>query len=371
MSGMIFGFCMARIVTTTMRLVWASYPRNVRVAIAAQVFVAAGVVLLFIINLIFAQRVLRASHPHFAWTKWFSWAFKIYYISIILGIGAVITVTIQSFYTLDRHILAQDNDVRLAISTFFAVTAFLPIPLILLRVILPRRVTHVQKFGGGRFRTKYGIIIFTSLILTLGAAFRAGTAYVPAPRDDPAWYDSKACFYCFNFVIEIIVVYLYAIMRVDKRFHIPDKAHKQEDYTKPVEDDPHRLEEGEKGDQDGGTAERRRSLMDRINTEEEFFDAEDRKETPKMGSKVVDRKSKDLGADLATDPALSTNPSPSTTVDEKKQLEKRAGESRLGDKETQETQPEEARSRVPSGIQHISVSRYDMNVPEGFVATDR
>jgi hypothetical protein len=36
-SGMIFGFCMARILACTMRLVWASYPHNVSVAIASQV----------------------------------------------------------------------------------------------------------------------------------------------------------------------------------------------------------------------------------------------------------------------------------------------------------------------------------------------
>merc|ERR1712093_697827 len=52
-SGLLFGFCMARITTCTMRLVFASYARNVHIAIAAQIFVAAGVLLLFIINLIF------------------------------------------------------------------------------------------------------------------------------------------------------------------------------------------------------------------------------------------------------------------------------------------------------------------------------
>jgi hypothetical protein len=36
-SGMLFGFCMARILACTMRLVWASYPHNVSVAIASQV----------------------------------------------------------------------------------------------------------------------------------------------------------------------------------------------------------------------------------------------------------------------------------------------------------------------------------------------
>ena len=45
MSGMLFGFCMARIVTQIMRIVWACYPTDVSVAIAATIFVAAGVLI--------------------------------------------------------------------------------------------------------------------------------------------------------------------------------------------------------------------------------------------------------------------------------------------------------------------------------------
>lgn len=80
----------------------------------------------------------------------------------------------------------------------------------------------VDKFGAGRFRHKVRLLLFTSFILTLGAAFRAGIAYVPRPRDNPAWYHSKACFYLFNFTIEITVVWLYIILRVDRMFYIPD-----------------------------------------------------------------------------------------------------------------------------------------------------
>jgi hypothetical protein len=46
---------------------------------------------------------------------------------------------------------------------------------------------------------------------------------VPRSQPLPAYY-SRACFYVFNFVVEIIAVYLYAFLRVDLRFHIPDGA---------------------------------------------------------------------------------------------------------------------------------------------------
>jgi hypothetical protein len=54
----------------------------------------------------------------------------------------------------------------------------------------------------------------------------------PRPAADPAWYDSKACFYVFNFGVEIIVVALYIVLRVDKRFHVPDGSKAPGDYSR-------------------------------------------------------------------------------------------------------------------------------------------
>jgi len=151
----------------------------------------------------------------------------------------------------------------------------------------------VDKFGTGRFRTKVWVLLFSSVILTLGAAFRTGTAYKPRPRSDPAWYDSKACFYIFNFTIEIIVVYLYAAIRVDLRFHIPDGAHGPGAYSAGqdtlVKQPSHR------------------SISDRINNEEYVFDNQpvDENAAEKTGDleaatspvATVEEKSIEAGAD--------------------------------------------------------------------------
>ncbi|KAH8818509.1 hypothetical protein F5882DRAFT_280418, partial [Hyaloscypha sp. PMI_1271] len=239
MSALLFAFCMGRITTMTMRLVWTTYPRNLSVVIAAQVFVSAGALLLFIVNLIFAQRIVRASHPRWAWAKGFSLAFKLYYVSIVLMLIALITCTVQSFYTLNKNIRRIDRGVQLFGGTYFAVAAFLPIPLLSLRVIIPDK-PPVEKFGQGRFRSKIFILLFSSVLLTLGAAFRAGINYVPRPITRPAWYHSKECFYIFNFAIEIIVVALYVIIRVDKRFHIPDGSHGPGDYISISKGGPRR-----------------------------------------------------------------------------------------------------------------------------------
>jgi len=220
-SVLLFGFCMARITTLVMRIVWASRPANVSIAIAANILVAAGVLLLFIVNLLFAQRIVRAYHPSFGWHRAVSWAFRFLFFSVVALLIMVITASVHSFFTLDPSVRQKERDVTLFAGTYLAVLAFLPIPIVTVAVLYPRD-NKVDKFGTGRLRTKIRLLLFTSTLLTFGAGFRIGASFSPRPITNPAWYHHKAAFYIVNFVIELIVVYAYAIARFDKRFHIPD-----------------------------------------------------------------------------------------------------------------------------------------------------
>lgn len=259
MSGLMFGFCMARNVTCIMRIVWATRPTNVRVGIAAMIFVSAGVLLLFIINLLFAQRVLRAAHPHFGWHRALHWTFLGLYVVIILMLAIVITATVQSFYTLNANTHRIDRDLQLLAGTYFMIFAFLPIPMVIVGLVVPR-TTRVEKFGSGRWRTKIWILLTAATLLTLGAAFRSGTTFkTPRSRDDPAWYDAKWCFYVFDFTVEIIVIFLYIVVRVDQRFHIPDGSKGPGDYLRDK-------------DQTDEAPDRSSYSVRRILSEEEVFD---------------------------------------------------------------------------------------------------
>ena len=143
----------------------------------------------------------------------------------------LITSVIQSFYTLNANTRRIDRDIQLYGATLFMVVAFLPIPLIIGGLVVPRK-TRVEKFGSGRWRTKIAVLLTAASLLTLGAGFRAGTALMaPRPRDDPAWYQSKACFYIFDLGVEIVTIGLYAILRVDLRFHVPNGSAKAGDYS--------------------------------------------------------------------------------------------------------------------------------------------
>ena len=82
-SAATFGFCMARITTYIMRIAWAKKPNNINLGIAASVFVSAGVILLFIINMNYAQRILRGYHPKFGNSKPVARAFAVYYVLVV------------------------------------------------------------------------------------------------------------------------------------------------------------------------------------------------------------------------------------------------------------------------------------------------
>ncbi|KAJ5690790.1 hypothetical protein N7462_005182 [Penicillium macrosclerotiorum] len=229
-SAVTFGFCMSRVVANVMRITWACYPNNIRVALASQIFVAAGVLLLFILNLLYAQRMLRAAFQTFGWSRGVSWAFKVLYILVLLTIIMIITVVIQSMYTLNANTHRIDRDIQLYGVTYFAIVSFLPLPIVALMLLFVQE-KHVAPFGSGSWRSKALIVLTAGTLLCLGASFRAGTTWMaPRPITDPPRYMHKACFYVFDFGIDILVVIIFLFGRVDKRFHVPNGSSKVRHY---------------------------------------------------------------------------------------------------------------------------------------------
>lgn len=222
-SGATFGFNMARITALVLRIVWANYPNNVKISIASSVMTNAGVVIFFVINGILSWRILRAYHPVFGWSKPVRLAYTFFFSSIIACLFMLIPVIVWSSFTLDMGLQSRLRIVRLVASTYMAVLTFVPIPIVLATVLTHPRGGDIDKFGKrGSMRTNIMLVLFTALLLSIGAIFRACVGYTRRPLEDPGWFNSKAAFYCFNFVIEIIVVWTYSLMRFDQRFWVPN-----------------------------------------------------------------------------------------------------------------------------------------------------
>lgn len=216
---------MSRIVTCSLRLATLIHPHNIRLAIAAQIFTAAGVLLIFVINLLWTQRVVRSLHPQFGWHRIPSTALKLLWPVLALTLVITIVSVVQSLYTLRPRTLHIDRALQLYGTTFLAIVSFLPLPILALCFAFPR-TQRADAFGKGSLRTKIAVLVTGTVLVCFGATYRAGTMWmapVSMRQPLPAYYH-KAAFYLVNFGVEIVVVALYAGARVDRRFWVPDGA---------------------------------------------------------------------------------------------------------------------------------------------------
>jgi hypothetical protein len=102
----------------------------------------------------------------------------------------------------------------------------------MLTLLIP--YSPLDSFGIGRLRTKVIVLLISTTFLSLGAWYRCGVAFqTPVPRTQPLpGYLGKAPFYIFNFLVEIQTVLMYAILRVDLRWHVPNGAKGPGSYSK-------------------------------------------------------------------------------------------------------------------------------------------
>ncbi|KAI0484694.1 hypothetical protein GGR56DRAFT_662704 [Xylariaceae sp. FL0804] len=236
-SGMLFALGMLRSVALTMRIVWASNAHSIKVGIAAGILTQVGSVLILIINLILTQRIVRAYHPGFGWHKAPRFVLRFLVGSVVGCLVMLIVCTIQTFLTLDPTTRANDRKVQLFSATFLTTLAFLPVPIILLAAIAPRN-NAIERFGAGSWRAKLWLILFTACLATLGAGFRAGTAFDARPHGASAWFLTRPCYYCFNYVTDLLCSVAYLFSRFDRRFIIPNGSCKPGDYSLGVHHGP-------------------------------------------------------------------------------------------------------------------------------------
>lgn len=205
---------------------------------AANVFVYVGTIILFMINWFFTQRVVRAQHTKLGW----SLPYRIFHRGalglLVTSLLMIVVTSIWQSFTRNINSLRIFRNFQLAGQTYFTVFAFAPI--IFVSASLSIRRHEVDKFGAGRLRVNITILLIAATVLSIGQIFRCVIAWLPPSPlrnaqgqfQDPPWYYEKACFYVFNFVTELIVIIMYAVVRVDLRFHIPNGAKRAGDYSR-------------------------------------------------------------------------------------------------------------------------------------------
>ncbi|KAH6419491.1 hypothetical protein HBI14_088680 [Parastagonospora nodorum] len=236
-NGAILGLCKIRIITMSLRIAWACHPQNIGLGIAANVFVYVGTIILFMIDWFFVQRIVRAQHQRLGWSTPYRIFHRGALAVLVITLIMIILVNIWQFFTASSTKLHVFRALQLTGQTYFTVFCFAPAILVLISGLIPR--TEIEKFGAGRLRVNIAILLIAVAVLTTGQLFRCVIAWIPQtpvfnsagqPISQP-WYLHKACFYIFNFVTEIIVIVMFALVRVDLRFHVPNGSRVSGDYS--------------------------------------------------------------------------------------------------------------------------------------------
>lgn len=235
-NGAILGLCKIRLITMTLRIAWACYPGNTGLAMAANIFVYVGTIILYMANWFFVQRIVRAQHARLGWSTPYRVFHRAALVCLIVTLIILIVSQVSRNFTLNEERLDTFRALFLASQTYFAIFCFAPVILIATSLIIPRM--EVEKFGAGRLRVNIAVLLIAVMILLTGQIFRCVLAWIPqtalldlSGTNTLPWYLSKACFYIFNFVTEMAVVIIYAVTRVDLRFHIPNGARRPGDYS--------------------------------------------------------------------------------------------------------------------------------------------
>ncbi|KAH9871731.1 hypothetical protein J1614_005987 [Plenodomus biglobosus] len=236
-NGAILGLCKVRIITMTLRIAGACYPRNTSLAMTANIFVYVGTIILYMVNWFFVQRIIRAQHTTLGWSTPYRVFHRAALVCLIITLVMLIVSQVRRNFTLDDRKIETFRALILTSQTYFSIFCLAPAILVAVSLVIPR--TEVEKFGAGKLRANITILLVTVAILSTGQTFRCVLAWIPqTPLADVQrgtialpWYLSKSCFYLFNFVTEMAVVIIFAIARVDLRFHIPNGSRKSGDYS--------------------------------------------------------------------------------------------------------------------------------------------
>ncbi|KAF2671879.1 hypothetical protein BT63DRAFT_476718 [Microthyrium microscopicum] len=223
-SALIFVFCLERVFALAIRIAGTLRGEDGNLYVGGVVLVFGFTPLLYIINLVFAHRIIKAQHPRHGGNIGISLVFWLTYLLILFAWACLVAGLVQPFFQLSTYWRYVDRGLRIWGFTFFAIVSLIPLPLVLLSTVIPRR-HRVNKFGSGSFYAKLWILVLVVILTSLEAFYIAGVEWVtPTSRFVPIpAYMTRTWYYVMIFTLEFIIVILYAGARVDRRFHSGDQ----------------------------------------------------------------------------------------------------------------------------------------------------
>ncbi|KAK1976295.1 hypothetical protein LZ30DRAFT_603752 [Colletotrichum cereale] len=228
-SDIIFEFCVLRTVTCIFRITWSIVATR-GVILVALITANAGASLLFAVNIFFAQRLVRSIHPKAGWCTAFGQFTTMLLFSVPVFIVLSIISTSVSFFSVGNvdRLEVTDDLLKFGSSWNTGLSIF---PVLVVSACLCVPGPAVEKFGTGSQRVKTALLYAVAFLMIAGQSIRLYALFNKEPPGTTSVVYSKAVFYTTGFMFEILVVALYAILRVDQRFYIPDGSSGPGDYS--------------------------------------------------------------------------------------------------------------------------------------------
>ena len=191
-----------------------------------------SVAAVFAVNLVLAQRVVRAMHPSFGWGL----GFTIFSQFLIFSIPAVIAMNAVSvsvnFFSVDLVQREVTEELLMFGSSWNLMLAAMPLVWVFFATAIPG--PRVENFGVGEFRSKTSLLVFGAITMSVGAGVRLAISLNGPNSTSPL--SGKIVFYMTGFLLEIMTVAAYAYFRLDLSFHIPNGSIGPGAYSKGPDD---------------------------------------------------------------------------------------------------------------------------------------
>lgn len=192
-----------------------------------------------LVNIFFAQRIIRSIHPNFGWHPFF----RVTTLFFIFSVPAVIltnstAIGVSFFKIEDQERVDTALNVLKAGVSWIMLLAVLPVVAVLFAAVIPG--PKPERFGTGDTHNKIAVLMIGAILLIAGHSIRLSSTLNPEPPGSTSKLLSKEVFYTTGFMLEIFVVVFYAVARIDLLFHIPNGSSGPGDYSrkpKPGEED--------------------------------------------------------------------------------------------------------------------------------------
>jgi hypothetical protein len=233
-QAMTMGFCISRVVSMSLRIAWTANVTNKNIAIASNIFLNAGVLLLYIVNMLLTHRFILTIFPNLPTRKTapYNLAFFLYVGSSLPLLILVVVPGVQLFLSSDLSTIHIDRDILRFAQCYL--TVFVSAPVIATITSSTIYFFASKKASGlraGEVSLRAAVLFIAgSLLIWIQAVKILQIFYTATPETavSPPWFLRRPILYSGFFLPELLVVIIYAVASIRFRYQMPKREEQKE-----------------------------------------------------------------------------------------------------------------------------------------------